>query len=162
MKQVEKHGNISNRIAHMIVKPLIDTFAHLIDNKNYAMQVNILNLLHLIFNDCNFQGNRNDNGGNKNEMDEIKARCATIFSDKKLIDSIIMGLKCEQGFVRQKFIKFVEMFVPYLRKFTKDHDKFIDEFKLQIEKLIDCFCNLLKRVDVSFFSSKSVKNAGVF
>ena len=86
-------------------------------------------------------------------MDEIRAKCISIFSDKKLIDSIILGLKCDQGFVRQKFIKFVEMLVPYLRKFTKENDTFKDEFKVQIEKLIDCFCNLLRRVDVSFFSS---------
>jgi hypothetical protein len=90
-------------------------------------------------------------------MDEIKTKCSVIFSDKKLIDSIILGLKCDQGFVRQKFIKFVEMLVPYLRKFTKEHDTFKDEFKVQIEKLIDCFCNLLRRVDVSFFSSAKLK-----
>ena len=86
LKQVEKHGNISNRIAHMIVKPLIDTFHHLIEKNNYAMQVNILNLLHLIFNDCNFQGNKNDNAANKIEMEEIKTKCAVVFSDKNLIE----------------------------------------------------------------------------
>jgi len=94
-------------------------------------------------------------------MDEIKAKCIVIFSDKKLIDSIILGLKCDQGFVRQKFIKFVEMLVPYLRKFTKENDTFKDEFKVQIEKLIDCFCNLLRRVDVSFFSSAKLKGGAV-
>jgi len=57
------------------------------------------------------------------------------------------------SFVRQKFIRFVEMLVPYLRKFTKENESFKDDFKRQIEKLIDCFCDLLMRVDVSFFSS---------
>jgi len=54
LKQIEKHGNISNKIAHVIIKPLIDTFYHLIEKNNYAMQVNIINLLHLILNECNF------------------------------------------------------------------------------------------------------------
>lgn len=57
------------------------------------------------------------------------------------------------SFVRQKFIKFVEMYVPYMRNFTKDRESFKDDFKIHIEKLMDCFCELLKRVDVSFFSS---------
>lgn len=70
-----------------------------------------------------------------------------------MIDSIILGLKCDVSFVRQKFIKFVEILVPYLRKFTKENVSFIDDFKNNIEKLLNCFCDLLKRVDVSFFSS---------
>jgi hypothetical protein len=45
------------------------------------------------------------------------------------------------------------MYVPYLRKFTRENESFKDDFRIQIEKLIDCFCELLKRVDVSFFSS---------
>jgi hypothetical protein len=45
------------------------------------------------------------------------------------------------------------MYVPYLRKFTRENETFKDDFRIQIEKLIDCFCELLKRVDVSFFSS---------
>jgi hypothetical protein len=46
------------------------------------------------------------------------------------------------------------MYVPYLRKFTRENEScFKDDFRPQIEKLIDCFCELLKKVDVSFFSS---------
>jgi hypothetical protein len=54
LKQVEKYSTISNKIAHIIIKPLIETFYHVIKNKNYAMQVNIINLLDLILNECNF------------------------------------------------------------------------------------------------------------
>ena len=64
-----------------------------------------------------------------------------------------MGLKCDASFVRQKFIKFVEMLVPYMKKFAKEvKGEFIkDHFLVQIEKLVNCFCELLKRVDISFF-----------
>ena len=54
LKQVEKYSSISNKISHIIVQPLIETFYHVIKKKNYAMQVNIINLLDLIFNECNF------------------------------------------------------------------------------------------------------------
>ena len=114
------------------------------------MQVNIINLLDLIFNECNFQGNLSNT---RDQMAESQQNCAHIFKNSKLIDAIIMGLGSPQSFVRQKFIKFVEMYVPYLRKFTRENETFKDDFKSQIEKLIDCFCELLKRVDNSFFSS---------
>ena len=45
------------------------------------------------------------------------------------------------------------MYVPYLRKFTKENEKFKEDFKLHIIRLIDCFCDLLKKVDVQFFSN---------
>ena len=63
-----------------------------------------------------------------------------------------MGLKSDVSFVRQKFIKFVEMLVPYMRKFTKENDSFKDSFKQNIIRLVDVFCELLQKVDVSFFS----------
>jgi hypothetical protein len=50
------------------------------------------------------------------------------------------------------------MFVPYIRKFTKENDFFKDDFKNHIEKLIDCFCGLLKKCDVTFFSNRRRKN----
>jgi hypothetical protein len=54
LKQVEKYGSISNKIAHLIIGPLINTFHHVILKRNYAMQVNIINLIDLILNECNF------------------------------------------------------------------------------------------------------------
>jgi len=60
LKQYVKYPSISTKIAHAIIKPLIDTFYHVIERKNYAMQVNIINLLDLILNECNFQGSQLD------------------------------------------------------------------------------------------------------
>lgn len=37
LKQVEKYHSVSNKIAHIIIKPLIDTFYHVTKSKNYAM-----------------------------------------------------------------------------------------------------------------------------
>ena len=54
LKQVEKYSSFSNKISHIIIEPLIDTFYNVILKKNYAMQVNIINLLDLIFKEGNF------------------------------------------------------------------------------------------------------------
>jgi hypothetical protein len=54
LKQVQRDPLVSYRIAHMIIKPLINTFYTVIENNNYAMMVNIINLLDLILNECNF------------------------------------------------------------------------------------------------------------
>ena len=37
LKQVEKYGQISNKIAHIIVSPLLETFYQSVAKKNYAM-----------------------------------------------------------------------------------------------------------------------------
>lgn len=157
LKQVEKYSEISNKIAHVIIKPLIQTFHQVTKKQNYAMQVNIINLLDLILNHCNFQNNY----GNKEMSEDQRKQCIAIFSNPIFIESLILGLKCDVSFVRQKFIKFVEMLVPYLRKFTKDNQTFIEQFKLYIEKLIDCFCMLLKCVDVTYFSTSGSKHMNI-
>jgi hypothetical protein len=56
LKQVHKYSNYSNKIAHTVIKPLITTFYNVIRKENYAMQVNIINLIDIIFQECNFQG----------------------------------------------------------------------------------------------------------
>lgn len=155
LKQVQRYGSVSYKIAHVIIGPLINTFYHVINKKNYAMQVNIINLLDLILNECNFQGTKH--GSTKEQVDDpkiIKQKCEEILKNQKLIEGIILGLKSDVSFVRQKFIKFVEMLVPYMRKFTKENDSFKDTFKSYIERLMDIFCELLKKVDVSFFSAQ--------
>ena len=80
-----------------------------------------------------------------------------ILGDELFITTIIDGLKQDVSYVRQKFIKFVEMFVPYLKKFTKDHPAFVKHYDGHVDKLLDVFCKLLRKVDVRFFSS-SKKN----
>jgi len=69
-----------------------------------------------------------------------------------LIEAIILGLKCDVSFVRQKFIKFTEMLIPYMKKFTKENDFFMKDFKNYVTRLVDVFCDLLRKVDISYFS----------
>ncbi len=54
LKSLEGHPIESNKIAHIIIDPILRAFKQNIDNQNYAMQVHILNLLKVIFFNCNF------------------------------------------------------------------------------------------------------------
>lgn len=49
------------------------------------------------------------------------------------------------------------MYVPYIRKFYKNNNNFKEAFMDHIIKLHDCFCELLKKVDIAFFSHKLKK-----
>lgn len=69
-----------------------------------------------------------------------------------LIQAILKGLKSPVSFIRQKFIKFVIMFVPYLKSLAKTHDVYKKDFQSIIEELIDTFCDLLRRVDNTQYS----------
>ena len=48
------------------------------------------------------------------------------------------------------------MLIPYIRKFTRENDSFKETFKTYVISLIDIFCQLLKKVDVSFFSQSKI------
>ena len=69
LKSLETHPSTSNKIAHIIVDPLLRTFKQVIDNQNHAMQVHLLNLLKVIFFECNFQ------------TPETLANCERVFKD---------------------------------------------------------------------------------
>jgi len=56
------------------------------------MQVHLLNLLKVIFFQCNF------------DAPETKGDCERIFKDAVFIDSIVKGMKNEVSFVRYHFI----------------------------------------------------------
>ena len=92
-------------IAHKIIKPLIYTFRKCIEKKDQAMQVNIISLLDLILNHCNFQGTSVNpvfkSGIELKKIEEERAaKCSAILGDDLLIDTIILGLKQDVSFVR--------------------------------------------------------------
>lgn len=92
---------------------MIETFYEVVKKKSLAMQDNIINILDFMLNKCNIKGHKMNNEA------ESKQKCLEIFKNSQFINAIIMGLKCDSSFVRLKFIKFVEMYVPYLRKFDQ-------------------------------------------
>ncbi len=137
LKNLEPNREISNEIAHIIIDPLLKTFKQVIDNQTHAMQVHLLNLLKVIFSQCHF------------EIVESKQDCERIFKDSTFIDSIVKGMRSEVSFVRYHFIQFATTIVPLMNAHTK-----VQDFNVHIKKLIDCFCQLLKHVDVTLFATQ--------
>jgi hypothetical protein len=92
LKSLEQHRETSNEIAHIIIDPILSTFKQVIDNQNHAMQVHLLNLLKVIFFQCNF------------DAPETKGECERIFKDPTFIDAIVKGMGNDVSFVRYHFI----------------------------------------------------------
>lgn len=91
---------------------------------------------------------------NNNSFLEFNPECK-VFKDSSLIDSLIKGLKNEVSFVRFHFIQFVKTIMkPMKKKLDKE------VFKENVNKLIDCFCDLMKHIDVSLFASQHTAIAG--
>jgi len=51
------------------------------------------------------------------------------------------------------------MLIPYMKKFTKENEQFKEDFKNYVIQLIEVFCELLKKVDISFFSLSRMHNS---
>jgi predicted O-linked N-acetylglucosamine transferase (SPINDLY family) len=105
------------------------------------MQVHLLNLLKVVFFECNFS--------NITNTPESKEYCEKIFKESSLIDSIIKGMKNEVSFVRYHFIQFATTIMESMKKLLKAAD-----YTKHITKLIECFCELMKHVDVSIFATQ--------
>jgi hypothetical protein len=112
----------------------LKTFNQVIDNQNNAMQVHLLNLLKVIFFECNFEAKTKE--------------CEQTYKDPKLVDSIVKGIKNEVSFVRYHFIHFAQTIMEKMKKILKPLD-----FKEKVGKMIECFCQLLLNVDVSLLGS---------
>lgn len=54
LKSVQPYKDLANEIAHVIIMPVVKTLRQSIDNGNVAQQVHLLNLLKVIFFECNF------------------------------------------------------------------------------------------------------------
>ncbi|CDW85800.1 n-terminal domain-containing protein [Stylonychia lemnae] len=140
LKSLEQNKEMSNEIAHIIIDPIIRTFRQVIDNQNHAMQVHLLNLLKVIFFQCNFDSP-------ESQKDQFtQTECSRIFSDASFIDSIVKGMKNEVSFVRYHFIQFATTIVPFMLKLINPQ-----VFNSHIKKFVDCFCGLLRNVDPSLF-----------
>jgi hypothetical protein len=100
------------------------------------MQVHLLNLLKVIFFECNFQ------------TMQSREACEHIFKDAKLVGSLIKGMKNEVSFVRYHFIQFATTIMEAMKKLLRAAD-----FKEIVNKMIECFCQLLLNVDVSLLGS---------
>jgi len=61
LKHVEKYQTESNKLAHLILEPMIETFYEVVKKKSLAMQDNIINILDFMLNKCNIKGHKMNN-----------------------------------------------------------------------------------------------------
>jgi hypothetical protein len=107
-----------------------------------------LNLLQVIIIEGNFYSPTFERIKDKqNDLTGYFQNAKNLFLEADFIDCLVMGLKSNQSFVRYHFINFTEKVVPFMQQY-------IDSRVLaqRIKTLIDCFCDLLKKADVSQYS----------
>lgn len=80
----------------------------------------------------------------------LYARCRKIFNEGGLIQALIIGMKNEVSFVRMHFIQFVcDLIRPMHQILNKS-----EEFTKIMQMIIDSYCDLLSKVDVTLYSSQ--------
>ncbi len=80
-----------------------------IENNNVVQQVHLLNLLKVILFECSF--NRKSSNVNP---DTVKKNKEELFEKKFFMESIRDGMKNESSFVRNAFIQFSEVVLPFI------------------------------------------------
>lgn len=114
LKSVQPYKDLANEIAHVIIKPVVKTLRQSIDNGNVAQQVHLLNLLKVIFFECNFYSpalaRKNDS---QSQAAVLNAK--EILSDPKFLQCICDGMNNELSFVRNAFIEFTTKIVAFMR-----------------------------------------------
>lgn len=76
-----------------------------------------------------------------------------MFQDAQFFSCVTDGLRSEGSFVRYHYIVFAQKLVPLMQKVIA-----VDQLVPHVESLIDCFCWLLNRADVTLYESN--KRAG--
>ena len=74
-----------------------------------------------------------------------------IYKSSYLIDSLVMGMKNDVSFVRMHFIQFVCELIQPMNQILKKQQEFASHMKA----LMECYCELLKKVDVTIYSTQS-------
>lgn len=139
LKSLEQHKKESADISHLIIRPILKTFRQNIENKNNAMQVNMLNLLKVLLFQSNF-------------LEQAKEKqYVALYKSSYLIDSLVLGMKNEVSFVRMHFIQFVCELIQPMNQILQKQQEFANHMK----SLMECFCELLKKVDVTIYSTQS-------
>lgn len=158
MKSIHTYKDLSIEITHLIINPLVKALRQAINSRNNAQQVHLLNLLQVIIIEGNFYSPLFEKIKDKqNDLSGCFQNAKNLFLDAGFIDCLVMGLKSNQSFVRYHFINFTEKIVPFMQQYIES--KVLAQ---RIKTLIDCFCDLLKKADVSQYSSNFDKQPKAF
>lgn len=105
--QLESKQN-SIRVVQHIMEPLLVVLHHAIQNRDYMMQVQLINLLKVIL----FQSNYG-------RLEETKQHCVTLLSSRYFMPNILNGLELPMQYVREQYINFISLCIGILTEHLK-------------------------------------------
>ena len=98
----------SSRITHQIMEPLLLVLYHSIQNRDYVMQVQLINLLKVIL----FQSSYT-------RYDESRYRCVALLSSRYFVPNLLRGLELPMQYVRVQYINFLSLCMGILTEHLK-------------------------------------------
>jgi len=94
---------LSAKMTHFIMEPLLIILHHAINNFDYVLQVQLLSLLKVILcqsSFCSYEGTR--------------YKCVALLSSNKFVPNLLKGLNVDQPYVRVQFINFISLCISVL------------------------------------------------
>ena len=98
----------SARITHHIMEPLLLVLYHSIQNRDYVMQVQLINLMKVIL----FQSSYT-------QYEESKYRCVALLSSRYFVPNLLRGLEIPMQYVRVQYINFISLCMSILTDHLK-------------------------------------------
>ena len=106
--------NLCHRIIEFILDPIFKVLKQVVNNREYIMQIQILNILKNIFFSSSFR--------KKAESQEIRDFFKSIFTNKLFMNSTLEGLNTPFSYVRSQFISFLTVCIPLIADFLEPSD----------------------------------------
>ena len=98
-----ENKELSAKMTHFIMEPLLFVLHHSINNADYVLQVQILNLFKVILFQSSFC-----------QYEEMRYKCVALLSSKRFIPNLLKGLNVDQPYVRVQFINFISLCIGVL------------------------------------------------
>jgi len=121
-----ENKELSAHITHFIMEPTLTVLHHAINNLDYVLQVQLLNLLKVILYQssyCNYEPTR--------------YKCVALLSSSKFVQNLLRGLHVEQQYVRVQYINFIGMCMSVLTENLHQPDVLKDNVMLILRAYFD-------------------------
>ena len=105
---------LCRRIVEYILNPMFKVLKQVVTNREYIMQIQILNILKNIFFSSSFR--------KKADSQEIRDFFKSVFTNKIFINSTLDGLNTPFSYVRSQFISFLTICIPLIADFLEPND----------------------------------------
>lgn len=106
--------SLCHRIIDFVLNPLFKVLKQVVINREYIMQIQILNMLKNIFFSSSFR--------KKADSQQIRDFFKTVFTNKTFISSTLEGLNTPFSYVRSQFISFLTICIPLIADFLEPAD----------------------------------------